>query len=90
MRSGSASASDNDYEIKKKEIVPIDNTIKNENAIFNFFSEDEIADLDNKYELFINYETYDIPPARSQVPVPVPVEINNEGGKRKPKKTRKN
>jgi hypothetical protein len=82
------SASDNDYDIKKKEIVPIYNIIKNVNAIFNFFSEDDIADLDNKYNMFIKYkfyetyETYDIPP--------VPVEINNQGGKRKPKKTRKN
>jgi len=80
--------SDNNYDIKKKEIVPIYNIIKNVNAIFNFFSEDDIADLDNKYNMFIKnkfyetYETYDIPQ--------VPVEINNQGGKRKPKKTRKN
>jgi hypothetical protein len=85
MRSGSGSASDKDYENRKKKIDPIYDTIKNVNAIFNFFSEDAIADLDNKYELFINneyYETYDI--------LPETVEINNQGGKRKPKKTRKN
>jgi hypothetical protein len=76
--------SDKDYEIKKEEIVPIYNTIKNVNAIFNFFSEDDIADLDNKYELFINNKFYETDE------IPVPVEINNQGGKRKPKKTRKN